>query len=596
MSTPERWREAVVMQVYPRSFADSDGDGIGDLPGITSRADHLAWLGIDAVWLSPFYPSGLADGGYDVDDHRDVDPRLGTLEDFDRMVAALHERGIMVIVDLVPNHTSHRHAWFQQALAAAPGSSERARYVFRDGANGGSEPPNDWQSLFGGPAWEPVGDGQWYLHLFAAEQPDLDWDNPEVREDFEQTLRFWADRGVDGFRVDVAHSLVKDLSEPWEPWATVQNFARPDGSHPWFDRDDLMEVYRSWRRVFDSYDPPRFAVAEASVLPERRSRYASPETLGQAFNFSMQEADWRADDVRAVVTQALDEVARTRASTTWLLGCHDTPRVASRLGLPIPPDPRVFVDEAFPDEPAFRHDSQWLARQWLLADGTEPAVDVDLGRARACAALLAELALPGCTYVFQGDELGLPEVADLPRELLTDPLATRSSREKGRDGCRVPLPWTRERTGSPRWGAGGSSFGFGPGGAHLPQPEVFGELSVEAQLADEDSMLHVVRRAIGLRAGLRPLVDGQELRWLAGTDELLHWARGGWHCLTNFGDQPVPIDDPSRERLGLGGCRLLLASAPAELTLPPSTTAWFVTDELADALAGGQEVDGLSAQ
>ena len=265
---------------------------MGDLQGVVSRVGYLAELGVDAVWLSPFYPSALADGGYDVDDYRDVDPRIGTLADFDDMITALHAVDIKVLVDIVPNHSSNRHPWFVEALASPPGSPARHRYIFRDGEGpDGSEPPNDWQSLFGGSVWQPVGDGQWYFHLFAAEQPDLNWDDEEVREDFRTTLRFWADRGVDGFRVDVAHGLVKDLSTPYVPWPDIEMMQREDGSHPLWDRDDLQLVYQDWRTVFDSYDPPRFAVAEASVHPSRRARYAAPTSLGQAFNFAMQEAE-----------------------------------------------------------------------------------------------------------------------------------------------------------------------------------------------------------------------------------------------------------------------------------------------------------------
>ncbi|MEE2815766.1 MAG: alpha-amylase family glycosyl hydrolase, partial [Actinomycetota bacterium] len=259
------WRQAAVYQIYPRSFADATGDGIGDVPGILSRVDYLAELGIDAVWLSPFYPSALADGGYDVDDYRDVDPRLGTLDDFDAMVSALHERGIKVIIDIVPNHTSNRHEWFQEALAAGRGSAARDRYIFREGeGENGELPPTDWVSVFGGPAWERVEDGQWYFHNFATEQPDLNWDNPEVREDFLTTLRFWSDRGVDGFRIDVAHMLTKDLSEPLPSSAELALLPQ-DGTHPLIDRDDVHEIYAEWRKVFDSYDPPRTAVAEAWV-------------------------------------------------------------------------------------------------------------------------------------------------------------------------------------------------------------------------------------------------------------------------------------------------------------------------------------------
>src|SRR3712207_3473147 len=278
------WRQACVYQIYPRSFADSNGDGIGDLPGVTSRIGYLADLGVDAIWLSPFYPSALADGGYDVDDYRDVAPELGTLADFDALVAAAHARNIKVIVDIVPNHTSDRHSWFVEALASPPGSAARARYIFRDGTGpDGSQPPSDWISHFGGPAWTRLPDGQWYCHLFAPEQPDLNWDNPEVREDFKTTLRFWADRGVDGYRVDVAHALAKDLSEPLRSKPVLEDTTMPlDGSDPLFDRDEVHQIYAEWREVFDSYDPPRTAVAEAFAPSERRALYARPTELGQA--------------------------------------------------------------------------------------------------------------------------------------------------------------------------------------------------------------------------------------------------------------------------------------------------------------------------
>ncbi len=298
---PDWWRQAVVYQVYPRSFADSNGDGLGDIPGITSRVPYLAELGVDAIWLSPFYPSALADGGYDVADYRNVDPRLGTLADMDELIAQLHAHGIRVIVDIVPNHTSNDHAWFQEALAAGRGSAARERYIFREGTGpDGSEPPTDWQSTFGGPAWERVADGQWYMHHFDVSQPDLNWANPEVRADFVKTLRFWSDRGVDGFRIDVAHMLTKDLSEPLPSQAEIEALPQ-DGSHPLFDRDDVHEVYAEWRAVFNSYDPPRTAVAEAWVHPSRVPLYASIESLGQSFNFDLLEADFDAGQFRRIV-------------------------------------------------------------------------------------------------------------------------------------------------------------------------------------------------------------------------------------------------------------------------------------------------------
>lgn len=533
------WRTAVIYQIYPRSFADSNGDGIGDLPGITSRVPYLKSLGVDAVWLSPFYPSALADGGYDVDDHRDVDPRLGTLSDFDAMVGALHHADIKVIVDIVPNHTSDRHTWFLQALAAGRGSSERDRYLFRDGRGAAGElPPNDWESLFGGSAWAPVGDGQWYFHCFAPEQPDLNWENEEVREDLRRTLRFWADRGVDGFRIDVAHGLRKDMSEPYPPWLEIADIMRTDGSHPLWDRDDVHDIYADWRRIFNSYDPPRYAVAEAAVHPTRRARYAAADSLGQAFNFAMQDADWRPEDFRDVINTGLADMINTGATTSWLLGCHDTPRVASRYGLPL--------QEGRP--------AQQVARSWLLTDGVAPDLNRAVGERRARAAIMILLALHGSAYIYQGEELGLHEVADLPAEALEDPMASRSATEKGRDGCRVPLPWNVDEP----------SFGFGSANAHLPQPDWFGEYAVSVQDADPDSTLNLYRQALELR---RELFTGSDFRWVESGPPVLHFARSaGIRCIANFGAEPVVL--PPGE--------VLLSSAPIEGDrLPADTTVWL---------------------
>jgi alpha-glucosidase len=298
----EWWKQAVVYQVYPRSFYDANGDGLGDIRGITAHMDYLRALGINAIWLSPFYPSPLVDGGYDVADYRNVDPRLGTLEDFDEMAAAAHAANIKVIVDIVPNHTSTEHEWFKAALAAGPGSPERDRYIFRPGrGEHGELPPNGWKSTFGGPGWEPVGDGEWYLHLFAVEQADLNWKNPEVREDFKKTLRFWSDRGADGFRIDVAHALAKDLeSRPLDEWPDDPDQGEPGDENPLWDRPEVHEIYREWRQVFNEYEPARFAVAEAWVVPEHQWMYASPEELGQVFNFELSKAGWFADELRRI--------------------------------------------------------------------------------------------------------------------------------------------------------------------------------------------------------------------------------------------------------------------------------------------------------
>ncbi|MDP4333538.1 glycoside hydrolase family 13 protein [Curtobacterium sp. A7_M15] len=534
------WRQASVYQIYPRSFADANGDGIGDLPGVTAKVPYLASLGIEAVWLSPFYPSALADGGYDVDDYRDVDPRLGTLEDFDEMVAALHAAGIRVIVDVVPNHTSDRHEWFREALASPAGSAARARYVFRDGTGpSGEQAPADWVSIFGGPAWTAVGDGQWYLHNFAKEQPDLNWANREVRDDFLRTLRFWSDRGVDGFRIDVAHGLAKDLPEGTLPtWAEV--LASPkDGQHILWDRDDVHEIYAEWRQVFDEYTPARTAVAEAWVAADRRARYASAEGLGQAFNFDLLEADFDAGQFRTIIEFNLGLAEESGSSTTWVFSNHDVVRHATRYALPA----RNGAE-----------DKQGSA--WLLAGGAQDALDRSLGLRRATAATLLELALPGSAYLYQGEELGLHEVGDIPDADRQDPAFFRNPGvDVGRDGCRVPLPWTRD----------GESFGFGPGGAHLPQPAWFAEVSVEAEDADPDSTLNLYRKALGLRGQLQ---TEEHLEWLeTGRDDVLAFRRpNGWTSVTVFGDEPFEL--PAGE--------LLLASAPvADGALSGVGTAWL---------------------
>ncbi|SNS98933.1 alpha-glucosidase [Micrococcales bacterium KH10] len=545
---PDWWRQAVVYQIYPRSFADNNGDGLGDLNGITSRVSYLVELGVDAVWLSPFYPSELADGGYDVANYRDVDPRLGTLEDFDRLVAALHGRGIRIIVDIVPNHTSDQHEWFQAALAAGPGSPERDRYIFRDGAGpDGNQPPADWVSDFGGPAWEQVPDGQWYMHHFATEQPDLNWANDEVRADFIATLRFWSDRGVDGFRIDVAHMLTKDLTQPLPTQAELD--ALPiDGHHPIFDRDDVHDIYASWRKVLNSYDPPRTAVAEAWVDSSRIPRYAHPDSLGQAFNFDLLEADFDAAQFRDIIRQNLDLAAQSGSSSTWVLSNHDVVRHATRYGLPHSQrdDQGKLVDRP-----------GW---QWLRTGGSDPAVDLDRGLRRARAATMLILALPGSTYLYQGEELGLPEVVEIRADERQDPHFFRTGgKDIGRDGCRVPLPWIAAAPG----------FGFGGATPHLPQPAWFGNYAVDVQDSDESSTLNLYRQILHVR---HSLVSGENLDWIETERyDVLAFARSAqWHVVTNFGDEPYRLP-------GSSAMRVVASSAPViDGILPGESTAWLV--------------------
>ncbi|MBW3081309.1 glycoside hydrolase family 13 protein [Bifidobacterium saguinibicoloris] len=582
------WKQAVVYQVYPRSFKDVNGDGLGDIAGVTEKMGYLKALGVDAVWLSPFYPSDLADGGYDVIDYRNVDPRLGTMDDFDRMAAAAHEAGIKVIVDIVPNHTADKHVMFQEALKAGRGSAARDRYIFREGRGANGElPPNDWQSLFGGPAWQRVEDGQWYLHIFAKEQPDLNWRNPDVHEEFKTTLRFWSDHGADGFRIDVAHGLAKDLdSTPLEdmPADTVQQVLNHDFTSPLWDRREVHDIYREWREVFDEYDPPRFAVGEAWVVPEHQHLYADPAGLGQVFNFEFAEANWDAGEFRSAIRHGLETAAETQGSTTtWVMNNHDVPRSPSRYGLPQVKGP-VYHQ---------------LAHDWLLRDGASYTEDRALGTRRARAAALMELALPGSVYIYQGEELGLFEVANIPWDRLEDPTPFNTRRnftDKGRDGCRVPLPWTADdRSGDgpvpadwdPAFADGAStSFGFSPAtrpdgtpaaAPHLPQPLWFRDFAADVEAADGSSMLNLYRRALALRAKLLTATgDTSTVEWLddeGSGDEVIAYARPTADgrtlvCVTNFGTEPVPLPDDAA---------LLLTSAPLtdDDRLPADAAAWL---------------------
>ncbi|KAB1915073.1 glycoside hydrolase family 13 protein [Micromonospora sp. AMSO31t] len=531
------WTEAVIYQIYPRSFADANGDGIGDLPGITARLDHLSELGVDAIWLSPFYPSPQADAGYDVADYRDVDPLFGTLGDADKMIAEAKARGLRVIVDLVPNHTSSEHRWFRAAVAAAPGSPERDRYIFRDGRGPqGAEPPNDWESVFGGPAWTRLPDGQWYLHLFDTGQPDLNWGNPEVRAEFLDVLRFWLNRGVDGFRVDVAHGLIKqaDLADWQEPQEILSGADVDKPRPPMWDQDGVHEIYREWRRLLDSYDGERILVAEAWVEPaERLARYVRPDEMHQAFNFEYLLAAWTAPAQYAVITRSLEATDSVGAPTTWVLSNHDVVRHASRLGLAV-----------------------GGGRPNGIGIG-DPQPDAALGLRRARAASLLMLALPGSAYLYQGEELGLPEHTTLPDEARQDPTWERSGHtQRGRDGCRVPIPWE----------ADAPSYGFGPTDASwLPQPASWAEYALDRQRGVDGSTYELYRTALRLRHE-HGLARGP-LRWLSSGDEVLTFTNGGLTVLTNFGAESVPLP---------AGAEVLASSAPlADETVPTDVTVWY---------------------
>ncbi|GAA4286219.1 glycoside hydrolase family 13 protein [Georgenia daeguensis] len=557
------WRHAVIYQVYPRSFADGNGDGMGDLPGITARLDHLAALGVDALWLSPFYRSPQNDGGYDVSDYRDVDPRFGTLADADALLARAHDLGLRVIVDLVPNHTSDEHAWFRAALEAGPASPERARYVFREGGGEvGEEPPNNWESIFGGAAWTRVcdrddaagspweRDGQWYLHLFDSSQPDLNWENPEVHDEMESVLRFWLDRGVDGFRVDVAHGLVKAAGLPdWGGHVEMVAGAEEGGRHrahpPMFDQDGVHEIYRSWRRVLEEYPGERILVAEAWVDPlERLARYVREDEMHQAFNFAFLVSPWSAARLRSCVEESYRVNDAVAAPTTWVLSNHDVVRHASRLGLP----------------------ETGKGPNGIGAGDVQP--DPALGLRRARAATLLMLGLPGSAYLYQGEELGLPEHTTLPDDAREDPAFFRThGAEKGRDGCRVPLPWE----------AGAPSFGFSSAGlSWLPQPAGWDAYAVDAQESEPTSTLELYRAALRKRRELG--LGLGSLAWHedhAGSDDVVAFVnaapgRPDVLVLTNLGEAPVRLP---------AGWEVVAASAPtaddgAAVTVPQDATVW----------------------
>lgn len=532
------WRSAVIYQVYLRSFADGDGDGVGDIEGLRSRLGYLADLGIDAIWINPWYPSPMADAGYDVIDQRDIDPVYGTLADAEALISEAHDHGLRVILDVVPNHTSDMRPWFRAAVDGGPGCPERSRYHFRQGrGEHGELPPNNWTSEFGGLAWtqvtEPDGQpGQWYLHLFSPQQPDLNWDHPDVRADFEHTLRFWFDRGVDGFRIDVAHYLVKDDLLP-----DLQRVRYVSGEHPHWDREALHDIYREWRKIADSYSPPRVFVAEAWVeSPQRLTRYVRSDELHTAFNFDFLASPWLPDAQTRMIDETLQSHETVGAPSTWVLSNHDVARHVSRYARPQVEGIARFLDD-YLDRPA----------------------DLSIGTRRARAAVMQMLALPGCAYVYLGEELGLPEVEDLPDHVLLDPMYQRSGRiSRGRDGCRVPLPWSGD---APPYG-----FSPAPVTTWLPQPDAWTKYAVATQEGDPDSMLELYRSALRIRGSHPALGDGI-MRWVTMPPGALGFAREPkFLCLVNYTADPVALPDDAQ---------ILLASAPFEGGLPADTAVWL---------------------
>jgi alpha-glucosidase len=542
------WRAAAIYQLYVRSFADGDGDGIGDLAGARAHLPYLAALGIDAIWFNPWYPSPMADAGYDISDYRSIDPVFGTLADADALIDQAHAHGIKIIIDVVPNHASDRHPWFVAALAAGPGSAERSRFWFRPGRGAdGSLPPNNWQSIFGGPAWTRVVEadgspGEWYLHLFAPEQPDFNWGSPDVRHDFEDVLRFWFGRGVDGIRIDSAALLCKDAALP-----DVTGEEQPGPAHPYMDRDEVHAIYQSWRAVADSY-PGRMLIGEV-WLPDgtRLARYVGPGELHTVFNFPYLNCPWDAAALRQVIDSTL---ALAEAPATWVLSNHDVDRVVSRYGRP---------DTAFDlDRRPYFHSLP---------------VDLALGTRRARAAALLTMALPGAIYIYQGEELGLWEVQDIPDELRQDPIWPRThGGDPGRDGSRVPLPWAGTEP----------PFGFSPLGAAaapwLPQPKEWRDLTVAAETANPESMLQLYREALRIR-GSSSALGGAAMSWQPSPDGVLAFDRDdvpdadageprvSVRCVANLSASPVALPPDAS---------VLLVSGPLDDgLLPPDTTAWL---------------------
>jgi alpha-glucosidase len=516
------WRGAAIYELYVQSFADGNGDGLGDLPGVRARLPYLASLGIDAIWFTPWYPSPLADAGYDVADYRDIDPAFGTLAEADALIGDAHAHGIKIIIDLVPNHCSSQHPWFRQALASPPGSPERARFWFCDELN-------NWQSRFGGSAWTQIEDGQWYLHMFAPEQPDFNWSNPEVRAEFESILRFWFDRGVDGIRIDTAGMLAKEPGLP---------DIGPDHQHPYVDRDDVHDIYRSWRAIADEYGAAtgrdRVLIGEIWLADAARlARYTRPDELHTVFNFPFLSCPWDAAQLRAAISG-------TPTPENWVLSNHDVDREVSRYGR---------------TETSFDLDAR---------DHSQP-VDLALGTRRARAAALLTMALPGAVYIYQGEELGLWEVEDIPDDRRRDPIFHRThGADPGRDGSRVPLPWSGVEP----------PFGFSANpDPWLPQPKEWRDLTVEAESADPGSMLALYRAALHLR---REHLEREHLAeappaaltWRPAPSGVLAFDRGQVRCLVNLSPSPVPLPD---------GAEILLTSAPlTEAGLPADTAAWLL--------------------
>lgn len=540
------WRDAVTYQIYIRSYADSNGDGKGDVEGIRSRLPYLKALGINAIWITPWYPSPQNDHGYDVANYMDIEPDYGTLDQAQKLIDEAHALGIKMIVDIVPNHSSDQHAWFQQALSSAPGSDARNRYIFRDGkGENGEIAPNDWESIFGGPAWQRVTDadgklGQWYLHLFAESQPDFNWENPEVRKHFEDVLRFWLDRGVDGFRIDVAHGMVK---APGLPDVKASSKMLDKDARPYWDQPGVHDIYRSWRKIFDSYPGDRMGVAEAWVPAESLPLYLRPDELANSFNFQFLDSKWDAKIIKKNIKETLKNLSGTGAPASWVYENHDVTRKVTRFD-------RGLGGGGVSN----RKERYGNTKKFSIARGTQ----------RAGAGALLMLALPGGAYIYQGEELGLPEVHNIPENRLEDPRWRMSGyTDPGRDGCRVPIPWTETPDGAHGFS---TRHSLTTQEAWLPQPKGWGSFAVDKQEQNQNSMLWLYRKALKIRQHEEGLGDG-EMEWIKAGKKVIAFSRpGNFQCWVNLG-KTVKIPK---------GAKVILSSQPLKgRNLPKDTAVWF---------------------
>jgi len=511
------WRNAVIYQIYPRSFADGNGDGMGDLKGVEGRLESLSELGVDAIWFSPFMSSPQKDAGYDVSDYTDIDPLFGTLEDFDSVLSKAHDLGLKVIVDLVPNHSSSEHPLFKAALRAGKGSPERSYYHFADGkGKDGELPPNNWQSVFGGPAWTRIDDGQWYLHIFDSSQPDFNWGNPEVEKFFHGVLRFWLDRGADGFRVDVAHALIKepglpDVEELSSSMTGSDSDPKDEKPHPHWGQEGVHEIIRGFRKVIDEYDN-RAMAAEAWILPlSKMAKWVRQDEYHQAFNFEYLATEWEAKRLKEVVDESLFEFGAVGAPSTWVLSNHDVIRHVTRLSYKEIPKQGDGIGPDYPQP--------------------DEAKGQRIGRAASA----FMLGLPGSSYLYQGEELGLPEHTTLESEYRQDPTFFRTKGERvGRDGCRVPIPWEAD---SP-------AFGFSETGkSWLPQPENYRSYSRDRQQGVAGSTLELYKRLLSLRKS-NALGDGT-LEWVESlcTGSTLAYKNNSVLVVANFGPDSLALPE-----------------------------------------------------